>query len=292
MSDKATEVLLGVVLPVLLVGVILLADAIEGPKTAYVGVLAVVPMLAAVFARPLLTFIVGAIAWTAAFTFGHFASDGNVTAQTVRLIIIGLSTLAAVGAATLRMRREAKLGAALEEAGHAETLRIQAESDSLTGLLNRRGLLRLLESGGTATTRTLTLMDCDKLKIINDEYGHLAGDEFLRALAGRVRSNLASQDHIGRWGGDEFLVVQALSVDQAVGTILRLRESINAPAIQLPSGPMPASVSIGVAEWVPGQAFDDALAAADRALYRAKSAGGNRVEVSDETVGKGLAERS
>jgi len=206
MSDKATEVLLGVVLPVLLVGVILLADAIEGPKTAYVGVLAVVPMLAAVFARPLLTFIVGAIAWTAAFTFGHFASDGNVTAQTVRLIIIGLSTLAAVGAATLRMRREAKLGAALEEAGHAETLRIQAESDSLTGLLNRRGLLRLLESGGTATTRTLTLMDCDKLKIINDEYGHLAGDEFLRALAGRVRSNLASQDHIGRWGGDEFLV--------------------------------------------------------------------------------------
>jgi diguanylate cyclase (GGDEF)-like protein len=264
----------------------------EGPKTAYVGVLAVVPMLAAVFARPMLTFLVGAVAWVSAFAFGHLASDGNVTAQTVRLIIIALSTLAAVGAANLRIRREARLGQALEEAAVAERLRVQAESDALTGLLNRRGLLRALGDHEPTVSRTLTLMDCDKLKLINDEHGHLAGDEYLRALAGRVRSNLASRDLIGRWGGDEFLVVQDLTAEQAVGTILRLREAINNPPIQLPTGSLPASVSIGVAEWVPGQGFDDALAAADRALYQAKSAGGNRVEVSDEVTSGGLAEQA
>lgn len=282
MSDKRTEVLLGVVIPVVLVAVILIADALEGPKTAYVGVLAVVPMLAAVFARPVWTLGVGIVAWLAAFSLGQFASDGNVTAQTVRLIIVALSTLAAFGAAKLRVRREATLSVALKDAALAEQLRQQADSDSLTGLLNRRGILHALESEETPTVRTLTLIDCDRLKQINDDLGHLAGDEYLRALSGRVRSNLASQDLIGRWGGDEFLVIQELSLDQAMATILRLREAINAPMIQLPRGSVQASVSMGLASWRPGQNLDEALASADRALYVAKAKGGNIVEASDD----------
>jgi diguanylate cyclase (GGDEF)-like protein len=292
MSQKRTEVLLGVILPVVLVAVILVADYLEGPKTAFVGVLAVVPMLAAVFARPSLTLLVGVTTWLAGFAFGYFASDGNVTAQTVRLVVIALSTIAAVGAATLRERRERTLIDAMENAALAEQLRVQAETDALTGLRNRRGILNALDERSPTTVRTLTLIDCDKLKRVNDEHGHLAGDEFLRALAGRVRSNLASQDLIGRWGGDEFLIVQELAQEQAVGTILRLREAINNPSVRLPAGSVAASVSIGVAAWHPGDTLDDALAAADQALYRAKTAGGNRVEVADGVASREDTERS
>ena len=282
MSERRSEVLLGVVLPLFLVAVILFADDLEGPKTAYVGVLAVVPMLAAVFARPLLTLLVGVITWLAAFWFGHVASDGNVTAQTVRLIIIALSTLAAVGAASLRQRRASTLVVALQEAALAEQLRLAAETDALTGLLNRRGIVTALDGALVGGHTTLTLIDCDRLKVVNDEQGHLAGDDFLRALAGRIRSNLAREDLVGRWGGDEFLIVQHLDRDQAVATILRLRDAINESPVHLASGAFSVTVSIGVSPWDSGQSFDDALAAADRALYRAKSAGGNRVEVSDD----------
>ena len=92
-SRRGTQWLLGVVLPLALVVIILTADYLEGPKTAYVGVLAAVPMLSAVFARPLVTLAVGVITWLAALGFGLAASDGNVPAQRVRLVIIAGETV-------------------------------------------------------------------------------------------------------------------------------------------------------------------------------------------------------
>lgn len=274
---KRTEILLGVVLPIVIVGLILLADYFEGPKTAYVGVIAVVPMLAAVFASPALTLLVGVVAWLSAFTFGHLASDGNVTAQTVRLIIIAISTLIAIGAATLRQRRERALVEALQGAQTAEQMRQQAMTDSLTGLANRRGIIEQLTSVDPSVVRTVALIDCDNLKAVNDTHGHLAGDEFLKAVAGRIRSNLASQDLIARWGGDEFLVVQDLTIDQATNTLQRLCETVRAPAIHLGGTSVNGSVSVGAVAWLPGMSLDDALAGADTALYQAKYEGGNLV---------------
>jgi len=271
---RRNEWLLGVVVPVALVVVILTIDYLEGPKTAFVGVLAVVPMLAAVFARPMLTAGVAIIAWLGALGFGLIASDGNVAAQKIRLLIIALSGLTAVWAAAVRIRRENDLLEAQSDVALAER---DAVSDSLTGLLNRRGLIAAIESVDPGTVRTVALADCDNLKDVNDQLGHNAGDDYLQAIAGRVRANLAKEDLVARWGGDEFLIVQDLPIDTALPTLNRLRQAISDQGIGSPGSSIAASVSIGVAEWVDGVDFDDALAAADRALYRAKSQGRNMV---------------
>lgn len=268
---------LGFVLPVLFIALILGADATEGPKTAYVGVLAVVPMLAAVFATPAITGIVAVLTWSAAFAFGQLASDGNVSAQGVRLVIIALAGLAAVGAAYLRRHRERALVVALQEAAAADQLRIQAETDQLTGLANRRGLLAHLDGGSTDVPRTIAIVDCDGLKDINDRWGHLAGDEYLRAVAGRLAGSLSRDDVIGRWGGDEFLVVQRLCLDSAMPTLARMHATVDESPIGVEGARVEGTVSIGVAAWDPDRAFDDALAAADEALYEAKALGRNRI---------------
>ena len=93
-----------------------------------------------------------------------------------------------------------------------------------------------------------------------------------------MRSNLARQDLIARWGGDEFLIVQDLPIDRSVPTLDRLRLAISEQGVGVPGSSVEASVSIGVAEWAGGVSFDDALAAADRALYRAKSLGRNQIQ--------------
>ena len=271
---RRNEWLLGVVVPVALVVVILTIDYLEGPKTAFVGVLAVVPMLAAVFARPMLTAGVAIIAWLGALGFGLIASDGNVAAQKIRLLIIALSGLTAVWAAAVRIRRENDLLEAQSDAALAER---DAVSDSLTGLLNRRGLIAAIESVDPGTVRTVALADCDNLKDVNDQLGHNAGDDYLQAIAGRVRANLAKEDLVARWGGDEFLIVQDLPIDVAMPALNRLRQAISEQGIGSPGSSIAASVSIGVAEWVDGVDFNDAVAAADRALYRAKSQGRNMV---------------
>jgi diguanylate cyclase (GGDEF)-like protein len=279
-TSRAATVGLGLVLPVLLIVLILGADYLESPKTAYVGVLAVVPMLSAVFATPRITALVAVITWLSAFTFGQLASDGNVGAQQVRLVIIALSGLAAVGAATLRGRRERALVAALQEAAAAEQLRARAETDQLTGLANRHGLTTRVAAADPSITRTVALIDCDGLKIINDSLGHLAGDEYLTAIAGRVVGSLSKDDLVARWGGDEFLVVQRLDVQRAMVALQRMHGTVSGTPLGIAGTMTPASVSIGVAEWRPGMTFDEALQAADTAMYEAKATGRDRIVIA------------
>jgi diguanylate cyclase (GGDEF)-like protein len=263
-----------------LILLILGADAAEGPKTAYVGVLAVVPMLSAVFASPRMTLAVAVITWLAAFTFGHVASDGNVAAQQVRLIIIALAGAAAVGAAYLRRRRDRVLVAALREAAAAETLREQAETDQLTGLSNRYGVTTRVAGTPDDVIRTVTVVDCDGLKAINDGLGHHAGDVYLQAIAGRLQGSLSKDDLIARWGGDEFLIMQLLDLGHALNSLTRMHRAIDTSPISIDGVMVDASVSVGVAAWLPEMSFDDALSAADRALYEAKGQGGNQIVTS------------
>lgn len=268
---------LGLALPLLLIVLILGADASEGPKTAYVGVLAVVPMLSAVFGTPLITGVVAIITWLSAYGFGTVASDGNVAAQRVRLIIIALSGLTAIGAAYLRQRRERALVSALRTAAAAEQLREQAQTDPLTGLANRRGLVDRIDQADLTLGRTIALIDCDELKQVNDRLGHTGGDIYLQAVAGRLAGSLSKDDMIARWGGDEFIVVQRLSVEDAMPTLHRMHAAINGSPLSIDGTMLEGSVSIGVAPWPAGTSFDDALSAADRALYDAKSRGRNQV---------------
>lgn len=271
---------LGFVVPVALIAFILIADALEGPKTAYVGVLAVVPVLAAVFATPVMTAVVAVITWLSGWAFGLAASDGNVTAQTVRLIIIAVAGVAAVGAAALRVRRERALTVAQHEAARAHELEVQAQSDELTGVLNRFGLDHALGGQLSARHRSVALLDCDHLKDINDGLGHLAGDAYLKAIAGRIQHALPSSDLVARWGGDEFIVIQDRPAGEAAASLSRVQQSIADTPISLDGTQVHGSVSVGIADWPAHTRFDDALSAADDALYAAKAEGRNRVTMA------------
>lgn len=271
--------LLGFVAPLAFIIIILAADSAEGPKTAYVGVLAVVPMFSAIFARPLMTAGVAVVAWSSAFVFGHLSVDGNVTAQIVRLFIIAGVGVIAVLASLLRTRQEAELVQALTRASQSEIIKAQASTDFLTGLLNRRGLLEQLELKGQAE-RTLAIIDCDNLKKVNDDFGHVAGDEYIQALGGRLLSNISKTDLVGRWGGDEFLIVLDLPQDQAEAVLTRVHRKVVERPISTGAGLVPSAFSVGLTGWPAGEALDHALARADKALYAAKDAGRNRVASS------------
>ncbi len=269
-TSSATAVWIGVALPISLIAVILTLDAIESPKTAYVGVLSAIPLLSAVFARPAATAFVGTVTWLSALAFGYFASDGNVQAQRVRLVFIAVFALIAVAASAVRVQREARLAAALTLAAEAEKQRDRAMTDSLTGLTNRRGLIDDL-SGRAAGATCIAMIDLDDMKLVNDEHGHLVGDEFIRGVAGRLRANLAGIDTVCRWGGDEFVVVLELDAALAESVLRRVVGSVTAEPVATSAGPLHAVVSVGVTPWVVGEDADTAIARADRAMYRAKS---------------------
>lgn len=172
----------------------------------------------------------------------------------------------------------------------AETrLRSMAATDPLTGLLNRRSLLegvmhwrRTLPPTGEVPACVL-LIDIDHFKRVNDEHGHEVGDQALSAVAAALRQGLREGDLLARWGGEEFLVLlPGLGVNAARMVAERLRALVLASPVRVGEGGvwLPLSVSVGLAPWRPAEDFDAAVALADAALYQAKGAGRNRVQVA------------
>ncbi len=157
-----------------------------------------------------------------------------------------------------------------------------AVTDSLTGLRNRRYVRRhlesLLRSGATAA---VLLIDVDRFKPLNDQHGHAAGDEALKEVSSRLREHLRAVDVVARYGGEEFLVVMAGAAEEEAAAVAeRLRAAIADVAVTVGALALPVTVSIGLAV-ARGQAASDGLiGVADAALYRAKEAGRNRVEVA------------
>jgi diguanylate cyclase (GGDEF)-like protein len=162
--------------------------------------------------------------------------------------------------------------------------------DPLTQLGNR---LRLREDfdglaarlGGSGEGYCAAMCDIDHFKPYNDQAGHLAGDDALRAVAAAMSANVRGGDLLYRYGGEEFLAVMpGVGIDGARATAERVRRAVEALDLLNPglSPPLPLTVSIGVAEARPGEAGRprDLLARADAALYTAKSRGRNRVEVA------------
>lgn len=266
--------LLPVVLPLLLVVLILVADALEGPKTAYVGVLTALPMLAAVFGTPRQVALVGGLTWLAALGFGYLASDGNVTAQRVRLGFIAVSAVIAVLAAAHRSRQEALLLEAEREHALVEQAQREASTDVLTGLLNRRGITAALEGAQRSGTWTLATLDCDEFKAVNDALGHLAGDEYLEALALRLTRALGPRDLVGRWGGDELLLALPLPPEEAEQVLRRVHEQVVREPVSTQAGTTALRITVGAAAWSCDEPFERALRRADEALYDGKAAGG------------------
>ena len=148
----------------------------------------------------------------------------------------------------------------------------QADTDPLTGLLNRRGFSRLMRGTDPGA---LMLMDLDHFKAVNDCFGHLIGDRVLCHVADTATEVLRNDDLLARWGGEEFVIyLPKATLTQAEAIAERLRKEIAFEPDEV--GPE-VTISIGLAAHIGGEGFDAAFVAADRALYRAKLQGRNQV---------------
>ena len=165
-----------------------------------------------------------------------------------------------------------------------EKLTWQANYDTLTRLANRQHFWTRLQSLLRRASMehipvSLCLFDIDRFKEINDQFGHAAGDEVLEAIGTIVRSELRSEDASGRLGGDEFcFVLPNVDQEEAARLAERIRERLSTMAFGMNSGTaFTASATFGVAGWQSQMGARELMEAADRALYRAKASGRNRV---------------
>ncbi|GGJ45646.1 GGDEF domain-containing protein [Deinococcus roseus] len=150
-----------------------------------------------------------------------------------------------------------------------------AYTDLLTGALNRRRLYEVLETQLTESRFSVILFDLDHFKRINDRYGHATGDEVLKRASEKAREVLRQHDHLGRWGGEEFLILlPSTSLEEAQKVAEQIRESFLTSAVQDLQG---FSASFGVAEHAPQESHDALIHRADQALYQAKANGRNCV---------------
>ncbi len=170
-------------------------------------------------------------------------------------------------------------------AANAELARL-ARYDGLTGLLNRRALdLRLLEEHERAQrfgkSFAIVMCDIDRFKAVNDRHGHRAGDAVLQQVAGAVTAVVRAVDTVGRYGGEELLIVlPEMSDGEAAAAAERVRQAVAAAKTELDGRAIGVTVSLGLATYPKdGEAASALVAAADRRLYRAKAEGRDRVVV-------------
>lgn len=174
---------------------------------------------------------------------------------------------------------QGEIEAARRQARLAEHL---AEADALTGLPNRRRFrqdLALALGDRRGQPVSLVLIDLDHFKQINDRYDHHRGDEVLKHFARTARLTLRESDHLYRWGGEEFVLMLGGTAAKAAGDLAeRLRGRIAAERFPIPQQ---VTISLGVAQFFPGESPDALFDRADAALYDAKATGRNRVCCAD-----------
>jgi len=169
-----------------------------------------------------------------------------------------------------------------------ELVEMAQNRDPLTGARNRAGLLGDLREQQALVRRevqecALVMADVDHFKAVNDRHGHQAGDAVLRAVAQLMQAEIRPYDHLYRYGGEEFLVVMPQrDVEAAVGTAERFRAALGGEQVSVGAGGEPLSItaSFGVAALDGDRPVEESIDRADKALYRAKEAGRNRVESS------------
>ncbi len=159
-----------------------------------------------------------------------------------------------------------------------DRLRFLANNDSLTGVLNRRGIEKRLEDAierlrqGSSTSLALAYLDLDRFKLINDLYGHQTGDEVLKQVCLRVGQALSSSQDLGRIGGDEFIVVlENISLENATQLCRQLINEVGTNYFRVRSQAFLVNVSIGLVEVMSDIQAKDAISAADRACREAKT---------------------
>lgn len=208
-------------------------------------------------------------------TNGTYVNGERITAKTLKdgdQILIGTTTLVKF---SYREEEEARFHVGLYES---------AVRDPLTGAYNRRYLMERGEElfrlcAGTPQVLSLILLDVDHFKRINDRWGHLAGDEVLRKVVEIVQGAIRSEDLLGRYGGEEFMILLPRVQKQDALTVAeRLRGAIAGTSFSWEGVEIPVTVSMGVASSEEGIVlFPNLIALADQRLYEAKGLGRNRV---------------
>lgn len=165
----------------------------------------------------------------------------------------------------------------------------QADFDDLTGAYVRRRILEILRHEKLRADRSagplcVCLLDIDMLKSVNDNYGHQEGDEHLMRVARAVQLELRSIDYLGRYGGDEFLVVLSeTDMRGALECAERIQRRLQ--VLNGKEGAPVATLSMGIAQYLPGEPLTHLVSRADAALYSAKSAGRDRIECAAAAPG-------
>jgi diguanylate cyclase (GGDEF)-like protein len=205
----------------------------------------------------------------------------RVDVNNVLMLVVVLPALAVIAARLSALRQKLRDQREALARALAEVERL-AVRDELTGLPNRRSMQALLDRSVALSSRNMghfsvALLDIDHFKAVNDALGHAAGDQALQAFAGCIASQLRDTDALGRWGGEEFLLVMPGDEHGMQRALERLRALVRGCC----AGDRPLTFSAGIARHRAGETADALLARADAALYRAKHAGRDRCALAD-----------
>ncbi|MDH5184916.1 MAG: diguanylate cyclase [Gammaproteobacteria bacterium] len=163
-------------------------------------------------------------------------------------------------------------------------LKHQAHYDALTGLFNHERILLHLNMALSDLPNDhalcVVMADLDHFKRVNDNYGHLMGDAVLRGISSRLRATMRGFDYIGRYGGEEFLIIlQNTDLEEGEEIAERLRSQVEQSPFHHNNTSIPITVSLGLTHYHPGDTVENMIQRADEALYQAKAAGRNRVTI-------------
>lgn len=164
-----------------------------------------------------------------------------------------------------------------------------SNTDPLTKLHNRRFLnnefIQKMLTGNDNNIRTLLLLDLDRFKLVNDNYGHATGDKLIVLIADVIKSEIREQDYAFRYGGEEFLVVLNCNREIAFKVAERIRQDFENASFEIDGQQLSKSTSIGLYELPSGMGFEKALEITDKALYRAKQNGRNCIIEGEREYG-------
>lgn len=257
-----------------------------------VRIATVMPMLVALIAAPV-TFA----------GYGPIAPGMALAADRLQmgLLYAGLVACCSLPVVVEQARRRQEVARLSRSAAHFEAMSQRADTligelrrvaltDQLTGLPNRHAFFtELAQQAAAQETACVAMIDIDHFKLVNDRFGHAAGDTVLRNFAEIARSTFRSGDTVGRIGGEEFAVIlRGVTVDQACVVCQRLVDRVAGTDIAIPEGSVRVTISSGIAAI--GHDSDAAMAAADGALYAAKRGGRSRLSSVADSAGEATFE--
>lgn len=249
---------------------LVLAQWLGGPAAPWRALLPLSLVAVALTQPPRRTAAFGAAVALGAFAPLLYGAPGFPVALVACEVVVW-GAIAGVVVALIARLYARRVGLSVAE----DAARHQARIDELTGLLNRRAFEETLaaivpEDERRARRATLLLIDLDDFKHVNDRYGHLAGDDCLRAVGNALRASVREVDRAFRWGGDEFAVLLLDSSDEETAAVARRIDDRVAAGAPLPDGSWP-TLGHGWATLTAGMSAQDLLGAADRELLRRKA---------------------